>query len=867
VNKERRDGNRSIAPKNWNGVSLKVRFSLFFLIFVLAVFSVVIFSSIQQYNDAAAITAERLGYPIVKRAAVFIGGDAFERLCKTLDPLDPFYEEIRLKLLALKEETQCLYLYTMARYEDGTHRFIIDGGTPGDKGFSPLGAEEDVSDYTSAYLLTYETKKPQAGDMNLQSSWGWVISTYMPIFNSAGDMVGLVGCDFEAESVYRAIFSRILQQIAFATVFAIVGFMLYLALLNAVTRQNGELLDLNEKIKLASESKSKFLAQMSHEIRTPMNAIIGMSELAEREYGRPEGPKYIEEIKSAGKNLLSIINDILDFSKIESGSLELNPAPYELGSLLNDALNIIRVYMEDKPVELIAEIAPDIPARMTGDETRVRQVLLNILSNAAKYTREGFVKLAASHERVGPDKVKLTFSIADSGVGIKAEDRDKLFGDFVRIDQKRNMGIEGTGLGLAITRSLCLAMDGDISVTSEYGKGSVFTAALTQTCTDFTPLGEISGKTYARTKNAAARFTAPTARLLIVDDNDTNLRVAEGLLAPYKSRIDTCFSGAEAVRLARENSYDIIFMDHMMPEMDGMEATAAIRARDGDYFKALPIVALTANAVLGMRETFLQNGFSDFLAKPIEIAKLNEMMEKWIPRGKWEKAEPAAERAARQTVILEIEGIDVSRGLAMTGGTVERYLDVLETYCRDAAKRLEILSDAPDGIGLALFTTQVHALKSASGSIGANEISRLAAELEEAGKNGSVDFIRERLAAFRENLSGLIGRIRFSLPAYAHSDENGADSGVSNPTFQETLQRLRGALLAENVGEADALLEELEAMSVNSKTKETFSAVAGLVLTSEFETAAGMIGDLINVTIARHVSANFHNGSPFAGNA
>ncbi|MDR0648644.1 MAG: response regulator [Synergistaceae bacterium] len=846
MNKQPKSWNFPVVTKNWRNISLKVRFSLFFLIFVLAVFSVVIFSSIQQYNDAASITAERLGYPIVKRAAAFIDGDAFERLCETLDPLDPFYEEVRLKLLALKEETQCLYLYTMAPYTEDVHRFIIDGGNPGEEGFSSLGAEENISDYTSAYLLTYKTRKPQAGDMNLQSSWGWVISAYMPIFNSSGDMVGLIGCDFEAESMYRAIFSRILQQIAFAAIFIVVGFMFYLVLLNAVTRQNSELVDLNEKMRLASESKSKFLAHMSHEIRTPMNAIIGMSELAEREYGKPEGAKYIEEIKTAGENLLSIINDILDFSKIETGSLELNLAPYEFGSLLNDVLNIIRIYLNDKPIELIADIAPDIPACMTGDETRVRQVLLNVLSNAAKYTHKGFVKLAASCERVGADAVKLVFSIADSGIGIKAEDMDKLFGDFVRIDQKHNMGIEGTGLGLAITRSLCLAMSGDIFAVSEYGKGSVFTVTLTQLCTDFAPLGEFSGKAYAKTKNTAARFTAPAARLLITDDNATNLRVAEGLLVPYKSRIDTCLSGIEAVRLAMENSYDIIFMDHMMPEMDGMETTAAIRALEGDYFKTVPIVALTANAVVGMKEMFLQNGFSDYLAKPIEIAKLNEMMEKWIPNDKREKAEPAVEQApAARTARFDIEGVNTARGIAMTGGSETNYIEVLKLFCKDAAARLEILKEMPDDAETPLLIAQAHALKSASASIGAEDISRLAEELEEAGKKGRIDLIGAELAAFRESLSVLTSWIRLALAEYTRDSKNGADGRESDPAYQEALSRLRSALLAENVGEADALLKELEAMSVSSKAKETLSAVAGLVLTSEFEGAAGRIGDLI----------------------
>jgi CheY-like chemotaxis protein len=571
-----------------------------------------------------------------------------------------------------------------------------------------------------------------------------------------------------------------------------------------------------------------------------MNAIIGMSELAEREYGKPEGEKYIEEIKAAGKNLLSIINDVLDFSKIETGSLELHLAPYELGSLLNDVLNIIRVYMDDKPIELIAEIAPDIPACMTGDETRVRQVLLNVLSNAAKYTREGFVKLTASYERAGSGAVKLTFSIEDSGIGIKAGDMDKLFGDFVRIEQKRNIGIEGTGLGLAITRSLCLAMGGDISAASEYGKGSVFTVTLTQMCTDFTPLGEISGKTYARTKNIAASFTAPSARLLIVDDNATNLKVAEGLLVPYKSRIDTCLSGEEAVRLVRKNHYDVIFMDHMMPEMDGIEATEAIRASGGDYFKTVPVVALTANAVVGMREMFLQNGFSDYLAKPIEITRLNEMMEKWVPREKREKAEPAMKEAPTPRAAgFGIKGVDTARGIAMTGGSEAKYIEVLKMFCKDAAARLEILKEMPDETGLPLFITQAHALKSASASIGADEISRLAEALEAAGKNGDAAFIQELAGGFRERLSDLIERIRAVLAKEADGRKGAASLD------RAALLHLKNALDARDIRAMDELLNRLIGSRADDETASAFSRAADCILVSDFDEAGKIIDGLL----------------------
>jgi CheY-like chemotaxis protein len=577
---------------------------------------------------------------------------------------------------------------------------------------------------------------------------------------------------------------------------------------------------------------------MSHEIRTPMNAVIGMSELAEREYGKPEGLQYITEIKAAGKNLLSIINDILDFSKIEAGGLELNAAPYELASLLNDALNIIRVYIDDKPIAFTADIAPDIPAHVTGDETRVRQILLNVLSNAATYTREGYITFTASCERAGDNMVKLIFSVADSGVGIKAGDMDKLFGDFVRFDQKRNTGIEGTGLGLAITRSLCLAMGGDISVSSEYGKGSVFTVTLTQICADFTPVGEISHTARIGTENTAVRFTAPDARLLIVDDNAANLKVAEGLLAPYRSYIDICVSGAEAIRLARETRYDIIFMDHMMPEMDGMEAAAAIRALEGERFKTAPIVALTANAVVGMRETFLQNGFSDYLSKPIEIGKLNELMGKWIPREKREKAEAAsAQEGGGPPARLEIEGLDTARGIAMTGGKTSNYMDVLALFCEDGAKRLEILRETPDSAKLPYLVSQFHALKSALSSIGAAELSKEAALLEDAGEGGEPALSSERIEHFRTALAGQIDRIRAALP------HEGAEDSQEDPAplDRALLLRLKQALEIEDIGEADRILGELTGRQADKTAKDMISGVADRVLMYDFDGAAQII--------------------------
>jgi signal transduction histidine kinase/DNA-binding response OmpR family regulator len=607
---------------------------------------------------------------------------------------------------------------------------------------------------------------------------------------------------------------------------------------------NTDLIRAKIQAEQANQAKSAFLAKMSHEVRTPMNAVIGMSELAEREYGKPGGIEYIAEIKNAGKNLLSIINDILDFSKIETGNIELSAEPYELSSLLNDVLNIIRVHIDDKPIELIADIARDIPTSMIGDEARVRQVLLNVLSNAVKYTVEGFVILTATHEREGPDTVKLIFSVEDSGIGIRAEDTDKLFDDFVRLDQRRNRTIQGTGLGLAITRSLCRAMGGDISVTSRYGYGSVFTITLRQKCTDFTPSGKISRKVYVRKENVVTRFTAPTARLLLVDDNATNLKVAEGLLAPYRSLVDTCLGGAAAIRLVRKNRYDIIFMDHMMPEMDGMEATLAIRALSGERFQTVPVVALTANALVGMREIFLQSGFNDYLAKPIEISKLYEIMEKWIPREKWEEPESAAKQApVCQTSRLEIEGVDIALGIDMTGGSEANYIEVLTLFHKDAAERLETLREEPGEVELPLFTTHVHALKSASASIGATALSELAARLEDAGRSGGLAAFRENLPEFRINLSMALKNIGAAVAP--ERPETGEGAVKSCSPDRVSLALLKDALAAEDIGAAERVLEELMDGRTDEAIKKILSRVEERILVSDFGSAGEIIAQLL----------------------
>lgn len=566
----------------------------------------------------------------------------------------------------------------------------------------------------------------------------------------------------------------------------------------------------------ANRAKSDFLAIMSHEMRTPMNAITGMSELILREKPEPRVREYSSGILQAGHNLLATINDILDFSKIESGQMELVTAPYAFESLMRDVVNVIKMRIGDKPIEFTADADADIPKEMIGDVTRVRQVLLNLLSNAAKYTREGWIKLSVTC-KLGQDlgqgrDVELIFAVADSGIGIKEEDLSRLFGEFVQVDQSKNKGIEGTGLGLAITRRLCLSMGGDILVTSEYGKGSVFTATVFQTADNYEPLGIIEDyNDYSDISLLAITFTAPDARILIVDDIATNLVVAEGLMEQYAMQITTCSSGHETLELVKEHDYDIIFMDHMMPDMDGIETTR--RLREAGWEK--PIIALTANAVNGVEEMFKKNGMDDLLVKPIDTSRLDAILRDWLPDEKRVKTEAPAIVPSPETAsvsAIEIEGIDVRSGIRNSGGTEERWLKALKMYASDAESYPEKLEN-PD---LKQFTIAAHALKSASANVGALSLSEQAKDLESAGKSGDAAFIAEHTPPFIAELRTLLERIR---PLFERSES-------PPPSHGDDLRKFIAA--AEDL-DMDAMNEALDAIG-SDKLSE-------LVLLGDFDAA------------------------------
>ncbi len=557
-----------------------------------------------------------------------------------------------------------------------------------------------------------------------------------------------------------------------------------------------------EKAYAASKSKSDFLSHMSHEIRTPMNSVIGMTEVLLRTELNDEQKKYLNHIKISGNALLSLINDILDLSKIESGKMELVETVYDAYSEMDNIRVIIENRIGNQPIALNFDVDDKFPPILYGDVVRIRQVLINLLNNAVKFTERGSVTLGVKVIAKEEDYIELEISVEDTGIGIKEEDLEKLFDEFKQLDLKNNLGKEGTGLGLTISSQLIDMMGGSLKVESQYGKGSRFYFDIRQRL--------VSMEEYEKLKQekSTQEFIAPKAKILIVDDDAMNLKVAEKLLEPYGMIIETANGGERSVAMIKEKGYDLVFMDHMMPVVNGLEATRRIRSIQDDYFKELPIVALTANAMVDNRDKFFEAGITDILTKPIELDKMANVLIHYLPKEKVYFSKISAVSLKDDNIesvqLPEIEGVDVEYGIKYSGSK-EMFFELLRDYYLLIDTKINKIKRCIEDHLIKDYTIEVHALKNTSRLIGALDLAKDFQYLEGLGNDNDIEGIKKHTDRVLDKYK----KYKSYLKTYG---EQGAKekNKVSVDEIIHCLEEIYSAVENFDMDTCDKQMEELE---------------------------------------------------------
>ncbi len=747
----------------------------------------------------------------------------------------------------------------------------------------------------------------------------------------------LIARTIHASSVQEAI--RLVLQLV--SVFTIECVTYYLVKTHIEVQET--LVETIGTLKKAEQSKKDFMANVSHEIRTPINTVCGMSEMLLREAISDRAREYTFDIQTAGRNLLSVVSDILDFSELESGKMELVEEPYNITSTVNDVMNMAVALKNGKNIELMVDCDASIPRSLLGDEQKLRRVIMNLVNNAIKFTKEGcvMIRFSARREEYG---INLLVSVKDTGIGMHKENLEKLFTTFNQVDTKKNREEGGIGLGLAISYAIVKKMGGFITISSTYGKGSEVQFVIPQKVLDEAPIvflknpeqiqvvgyinmekydyaairdgytvnirrmakqlkihyrqcrnlpelkrrlekkkyshifisweeycedeayfdrlseqmkvilvlereqesnvnpnllkiykpfyvlsivSVLNGENVVQSIDSSNylnhRFIAPKASVLVVDDNLLNLKVVEGLLRPYRINVFTATSGKEALKKLETMEYDFVFMDHMMPEMDGVETLYRIRQKPGNYFLNVPVIALTANAIGGAREMFLAEGFADFVAKPIELSDLERVLRRYIPKEKLIKVEEyeteQQKKAALQDevqvqsgAVPDLEGIDTQKGIAFCGGALEDYLEVVGVYYKTGLKKIKEIEDSYEGADWKNYTILVHAVKSTSLGIGADKLSEMAKDLETAGKAADDTYIHRHHAEMMQEYH----RVMEVIKAEIHIEE---ESGFCE---KEVLPELEETRLKEYFEKLKIQLETFESIGVEQILSELF---------------------------------------------
>ncbi|WP_051204945.1 response regulator [Butyrivibrio sp. VCD2006] len=845
--------------------------------------------SMIEANNAIKLSARQRMLDIANCAAGSVDGDTYKRLNESSE-LNPGYRRVYNALAIFRDNIEADSVYAIREEEDGSFIITIDPSleSPGEFGDKVV---------TTDALIKASKGISAVDDKPYTDRWGTFYSAYSPVHDSDGNIVGVVAVDFtkewyEGQQKEQAKNTLLTFLVVLCITLIVIGILcsVHIRSITKPMRHITEVAEcyrqgdfsrkleidredelgvlsralqsmatsLTEQIKeadAANNAKSSFLANMSHEIRTPINAVLGMNEMILRESSDPEIHTYSENVKTAGNTLLSIINDILDFSKIEAGKLEIIPVDYDLSSVINDLVNMIHTRADDKGLKLVLDFNHEIPKQLYGDSVRVKQVITNILTNAVKYTEKGSITFSMDFERIKeePDMVLLKVSVKDTGIGIKEEDKNKLFSEFERIEEKRNRNIEGTGLGMNITQNLLEMMGSALVVNSVYGEGSTFSFILKQKVVGDEVLGdyENSYRMYlSKTEGYKEKFTAPRAKILVVDDNPMNLMVFGNLVKQTLVMTDTANSGDEALLLMRDKKYDMIFLDHMMPEKDGIMTLQEMKQEKDNPNLNTPTVCLTANAISGARETYISAGFDDYLTKPIDPDRLENMLMKYLPDDLVEMArvddsdtvKTPDEDSGLPEELRPLSGqnkIDIKQGIK-NSGTADAYLPLLKVFYDSADSKAEEINGYYSGEDYKNYTIKVHALKSSARIIGAMDFGEAAQRLEDAGKAEDYEYIHAHHNEFMEEY----GAIKELVAAVFEKESDEEDRTVAEDWLMaEAYKQIKEAAVDMDCDALETAFEEMSSYAIPENEAELWKKVKAASDSFDYDGVISLLAD------------------------
>ncbi len=874
---------------NSGNANLGTRILRLVLIVLLISESLIGVASIMQSRSAIRASVRQRMIDIANCAAGSVDGDMYEEL--TADNVgSAAYQQVYNALTVFRDNAELEYVYGIREEADGRFTYTVDPAVDEPAGF---GEELDRTEgLTSASM-----GEPSVDDEKFTDEWGTFYSAYSPIFDSDGNLAGIIGVDFSVDwfegQINRQTRTTFLIYLAIMLVtMSITWFICYiwirsitepLGYMTEVAKRYGKG-DFEERIETgtgdeigvlshtlqvmagslkeqivraetANKAKSSFLANMSHEIRTPINTVLGMNEMILRESEDSTILYYARNIKSAGKSLLNLINDILDFSKIEAGKTEITPVEYNLAVLLEDLLILMQSRAYDKGLAFNIDFDPKIPEKLKGDEGRIRQIITNLLTNAIKYTKEGSILFSVGYKKdeEEPENIYLMVSVSDTGSGIRQEDMGRLFNKFERIDEKKNRNIEGTGLGLNITQSLLELMGATLNVESEYGKGSTFSFMLPQQVISWKPMGDY--KKYSSdhdpdAEKSQVRFTAPQARILAVDDNPMNLVVLTNLIKHTRVQVDTAGSGDEGLKKLSEKEYDLIFLDHMMPDKDGIETLQELRSAADNPNSATPAICLTANAISGAKEQYLAAGFDDYLAKPIDPDALDSCLLKNLPQEKIvvgdidESRDEEKDQSAQAELLVRLgkKGIlDVDTGLR-NNVTAGAYVSILLMYYRSIESKAKEIDRLFRDNDLKNYTIQVHALKSSSRIVGLMELGDSAQKLESAAKSGDVTYVQMHHGEFINSYLAIKEALSDDLDSFEVKDTSEKETMMADAKIlKKVYNDIRTAAEAMDVDGLEKILADTDRFLLPAGDREKIGRIREAVDNFDYSSVIGIL--------------------------